>query len=380
MNKPTSSPDVDMHRNNQPFIPLQSKIDRFMETKYSLFYDILSHDASSDNSANSIYDKVLLLKNTLSQAVDELERLVEAKENAKNHVKALISSISDLKHECALNSIKTHHLKSIIERKRIYLDSISKYIDNNLLLKYTFKDGEDNTKMTLELFDFGMESIRLFGDKNRVFMRYYQLFNGILDSFPLIIELFNNYIDSGTQSLKSLEVILSELEMRNVYSLKQFNQFPDLMYKFEENLSENSSESKLYIEQVRLMREGVLELRTNIGELKRQKTYLQKGVKEIKEGLTLLNRHLDGIREFNENTDILKSKDAKLIEVVLSKSATLEKLFINLHSQRKEALCMIEKYKDRIEESDLEAFLDVDAHIAHTFNVSEVLDDLTIGD
>ncbi|KGG52778.1 hypothetical protein DI09_136p30 [Mitosporidium daphniae] len=168
--------------------------------------------------------------------------------------------------------------------------------------------------------------------------------------------------------------------MRNVYSLKQFNQFPDLMYKFEENLSENSSESKLYIEQVRLMREGVLELRTNIGELKRQKTYLQKGVKEIKEGLTLLNRHLDGIREFNENTDILKSKDAKLIEVVLSKSATLEKLFINLHSQRKEALCMIEKYKDRIEESDLEAFLDVDAHIAHTFNVSEVLDDLTIGD
>lgn len=55
--------------------------DRFMETKYSLFYDILSHDASSDNSANSIYDKVLLLKNTLSQAVDELERLVEAKEN-----------------------------------------------------------------------------------------------------------------------------------------------------------------------------------------------------------------------------------------------------------------------------------------------------------
>lgn len=55
--------------------------------------------------------------------------------------------------------------------------------------------------MTLELFDFGMESIRLFGDKNRVFMRYYQLFNGILDSFPLIIELFNNYIDSGTQSV-----------------------------------------------------------------------------------------------------------------------------------------------------------------------------------
>ena len=96
--------------------------------------------------------------------------------------------------------------------------------------------------------------------------------------------------------------------MRNVYSLKQFNQFPDLMCKFEENLSENSTESKLYIEQVRLMREGVLELRTNIGELKRQKSYLQKGVKEIKEGLTLLNHHLDGIREFNENTTTLKSE------------------------------------------------------------------------
>ena len=92
-----------------------------METKYALFYDILSHDVSSETSATSVYDRVLLLKNTLSQAVDELERLVEAKENgrlvswsfllAKNHVRALVSSISDLKHECASNSIKNRHLK-----------------------------------------------------------------------------------------------------------------------------------------------------------------------------------------------------------------------------------------------------------------------------
>lgn len=177
-----------------------------------------------------------------------------------------------------------------------------------------------------------------------------------------------------------MERILAELELKNVYSLKQFNQFPDLMCRFEENISVNSSENKLYIEQVRLMREGVTELRKNIGELKRQKSYLQKGVKEIKEGLSLLNRHLDGIREFNENTAALKAKDTKLIETMLLKSTTLEKLFVQLHSQRKDALSMIEKYRDYIEESDLEAFLDADAHIAHTFNVSEVLEDLTLGD
>ena len=55
----------------------------------------------------------------------------------------------------------------------------------------------------MELFDFGMEAIRLFGDRTRLFIDYYQLFNGILGSFPLIIDLFNNYIESGTQSVTS---------------------------------------------------------------------------------------------------------------------------------------------------------------------------------
>ena len=41
---------------------------------------------------------------------------------------------------------------------------------------------------------------------------------------------------------------------------------------------------------------------------------------------------------------------------------------------------MIEKYKNHIEKSDLDAFLEADTHIAHTFNVSEVLDDLAIDD
>lgn len=93
-----------------------------MGAKYSLFYDILSNDSNSEPSTNSIYDKVLLLKYTLSQAIEELEQLLKAKEDgifklfliiiiAKNHVKALISEISSMKQECTNGSILHMHLK-----------------------------------------------------------------------------------------------------------------------------------------------------------------------------------------------------------------------------------------------------------------------------